>query len=684
MSKKAKKQNRKVNKAVENNPPVRLVRVDNNKKADNSIYHVNLQALKKHYPDIAAKIEKTSLNDRFVVAKVGSPAAYNLYSREGNFYYYNIDDPMEDVARQIKALNLKNVRLAVFLGMGLGYELMYYVQNEVKNQNTSYILVIEKEPEIFRAAIETFDLTAFITNSQFKLIVGMEEGDLYTSVREYLSQNNRYLLLKALKFIYHLSSLRLNKDYYIRAIQLLKDAGGQQLLHFGNDPWDSLRGIENMLVNLDEIISNPGINRLYNKFVGKPAIVVATGPSLNKNKHLLEGLENKALIVAADASLRVLIDMGIKPHLVTSLERDLPIAKLFEGFKKEAVEDVYMAACPVVRNEVYQAYPGPRIIVYRNFDHFKWLGIDRGILPIQLSSGNMAFKVAEALGCDPIILIGQDLAFSRDGRTHAYGTTYGEKQVSPGVQILNVPGNDGQPIGTTSTWYSFLRAYEMDLLNYSGTCINATEGGAYITGTSVMPFQEAIDKHIGDEFHPRNTIRESFTTFTLQNVEQDLQQVLKLTADTIKDLEQIIEYCRQGISSYEKYKDELESCLDNSVNMKSIRERLTAIERETVEPKESCRQLHHTFQLFFAHVFQSFAIKFEMEMIAIPEKYEDPDMARVEIILRQAEWYAVIGDLAAICLNSLRNSREMLQRNHPAVDNANSPEESTFSQEAVK
>lgn len=683
MGKKDKKQNRKVNRAVDNNPSVRLVRVDTNKKADNSIYHANMQALKIHYPELAIKIERTSRKDRFVISKVGSHATFNLYSRESNFYYYN-DNPMEDVSTQIKALNLKNARLAIFLGMGLGYELMYYVQNESKKQNTSYILVIEKDLEIFRAAIENFDLTGFITHPQFKLIVGQEEGDLYTSIREYLSENNRYFLLKALKFIYHPSSLRLNKDYYIRVIQLVKDAGSQQVLHFGNDPYDSLIGIENMLANLDEIISNPGIKLLYNKFAGKPAIVVATGPSLNKNKHLLKGLENKALIVAADASLRVLIDMGVKPHLVTSLERIMGTVKLLEGFEKQEVENVYLAACPVVRNEMYQSYPGPRIIVYRDFDHFKWLGIERGILKIQLSAGNMAFKVAEAMGCDPIILIGQDLAFSRDGRTHATGSVYGENQQLPPGEVFEVMGNDGESIMTNRNWYSFLRAYEMDILNYSGTCINATEGGAYITGTTIMPFQEAIAKHIREEFYPRNTIRESLTIFTPQNVEQDLQQVLKLTADTIKDLEQIIEYCRQGISSYEKYKDELESCLDGSTNMKSILKRLSTIEREIMEYKEKCRQLHHTFQLFFAHVFQSFAIKFEMEMIAVPEKHEDPDMARVEIILRQAEWYAIIGDLAAICLNSLLNSREMLQRNHPAVDNGRSREKSMFSQEAVK
>ncbi|MDD4679886.1 MAG: hypothetical protein PHP79_03210, partial [Clostridia bacterium] len=70
------------------------------------------------------------------------------------------------------------------------------------------------------------------------------------------------------------------------------------------------------------------------------------------------------------------------------------------------------------------------------------------------------------------------------------------------------------------------------------------------------------------------------------------------------------------------------------------------------------------------HVFQSFAIKFEMEMIAIPEKYDDLDMARVEIILHQAEWYAVIGDLAAICLDSLQRSQDMLQ-NHMTVQPLN-------------
>lgn len=87
-----------------------------------------------------------------------------------------------------------------------------------------------------------------------------------------------------------------------------------------------------MLANIKVILENPGINLLYNRFSEKPAIVVATGPSLNKNKHLLKGLEDKALIISVDASLKILMEMGVKPHLVTSLERVPQVANLIDGF----------------------------------------------------------------------------------------------------------------------------------------------------------------------------------------------------------------------------------------------------------------------------------------------------------------------------------------------------------------
>ena len=64
--------------------------------------------------------------------------------------------------------------------------------------------------------------------------------------------------------------------------------------------------------------------------------------------------------------------------------------------------------------ETYANFPGEKIIVFRKFATFEWLDIKKGILDIGPSAGNMAFKVLEYLGCDPIIMIGQDLAITDD------------------------------------------------------------------------------------------------------------------------------------------------------------------------------------------------------------------------------------------------------------------------------
>ncbi|MDD2621247.1 MAG: DUF115 domain-containing protein [Syntrophomonadaceae bacterium] len=660
MAKKARKKERKTRTPAFKETAPRIV-VNNESSSDNDLCRANMKALKKNYPELARQVGDTPLNNKFELSKKVPQIKQNLYSKEGNFYYYN-DNIDEDVADQIKALNLKNTRLAVFLGIGLGYELIYYMQSLAAIQNTNHILVIEKDMEIFKLALNSVNLVPVINNPGIRFIVGEKVSKIYARLRVYFAEKNRYVFVKAMKPIYHSSSLLLNKDYYLQVIKVLREAATHQIMFFGNDPYDSIIGIENMLANIKEITLNPGINLLFNKFKSKPAVVVSTGPSLNKNKHLLRGLEDKALIIAADASLKVLMDMNFKPHLVTSLERTSEVVDLFNGFSAAEVQDVYIAACPVVLNEVYQVYPGPRVIVYRNFDHFKWLGIDKGILDIQLSSGNMAFKIAAALGCNPIILIGQDLAFSRDGRTHAEGMIFGETdQISINEDKVTVMGNDGQLILTTPTWYSFLKGYEIDIAGYNGRCINSTEGGAFIQGAEVMPFQQSIDKYMKERFNPLEILKKYLSSFSTEEAKSDVMKTIELIDSTVQDMQDILLNCKKGLELCNRYQQKWVDILRNPENIKKLKNGvLKNIETEIMTPRINCQKMHNTFQLFFAHVYQSYLINHEIDNIAVPEKYDDINLARVEILLRQAESYAVIGDLANICLSSLVKARENL------------------------
>ncbi len=176
-----------------------------------------------------------------------------------------------------------------------------------------------------------------------------------------------------------------------------------------------------MLANVEVIAATAGVKDAFGAFRGMPAVVCATGPSLGAALPRLARLRDHALVIAVDASLAPMLAAGVRPHLVTCLERVAETAPFFRGLDPAAVADTWQVAVPVVVPEVYRAYPGPQALMYRTFAHFDLLDNDKGTLGCGTSSANMAFKLAEAFGCDPILLVGQDLCYGPDAQSHAHG-----------------------------------------------------------------------------------------------------------------------------------------------------------------------------------------------------------------------------------------------------------------------
>jgi len=618
-------------------------------------YRKNIAALREHYPMLAEQVERCVFTGRYrIEASARRDGTPNVFCEDGGFYYYDQNDPLLDTRRQLDELQLRNARLALCLGIGLGFQLTCFTDLFSQKVDTQAMIVIEKDLELFKLACCYNDFSELMANQRILFLIGLDQEQLYVPLKNTIKDRQWFLLLRTLKPFYHTTALRLAKDYYLSALRIVNQAAAHTVLDFGNCPEDSLIGIENMLANLSLIIRNPGINQLYDKFRGKPAIIASTGPSLNKNKHLLKGLEEKALLLCPDASLPILLDMGVRPHLVTSLERVIEVASFFENIPSEELEGTYLAACPVIRKESYDLFRGPKVIVYRNLDHFKWLGVEKGILDIKASSGNMAFKVADAMGCDPIILIGQDLAFERDGTTHAAGNIFGEKEELHLVDLIEVPGNDGLPVPTNPTFFSFLKGYEVDVAAYKGTCINATEGGAYILGTKVMPFQEAIDSYLNEDFYPLDKLREYLIPPDEDSVQKTAEEVIANMERTEAELARIAQICQDGLNYLEGVAQDFP---------KASLIKAQEVLKKTMDMKENCRQDFHTFQLFFTHVVQSFAIGFEMSLQTIPETHRQPIAIIMETALAHREWFQGIGRLAKVCQATLQKYRELLYFN---------------------
>ncbi len=465
----------------------------------------NLEVLAARDPELAKAIAHLRPETYELVpsAKPGVPNL--LHRRPGRppLLHYDPNDPLTHSSSFLRGMEPERAHILVLLGVGLGYGLSQLSRVLDSPKSPRKLFVVEKDPECFRMALQVCDLNGVLASPSVELLVGVPQESLFIRLAQALWPE--MLHAKALKFLPWPGALASDPDYYLGVRKAVSEAISTWMGSLGNDPFDTLVAYDHFLRNSLEVMAGPRLSRIKDLFPGRPAVVVASGPSLNKNVHLLKLVEDRAVILSVDASWRILKGLGIRPHMVTSVERTPGTHRFVEGLDKDA-QCVY-AMVSFIFPETLASYKGPRVFVNRAYNFFHLLGMGEDCLAMGNSTAHMAFKIAAYMGCDPIILIGQDLAFDSSGLTHAQGCVHGEKQTFfHDDKALEVPGNVEPTVKTCSTWFKFLKQYEQHLSEYQGTCINATEGGARICGTLVMSFSEAIELHCRDPFGPREVL----------------------------------------------------------------------------------------------------------------------------------------------------------------------------------
>jgi hypothetical protein len=124
---------------------------------------------------------------------------------------------------------------------------------------------------------------------------------------------------------------------------------------------------------------------------------------------------------------------------------------------------------------------------------------------------HLAYYLAEHVGCDPIIFVGQDLGFT-DGLCYVPGTSYEDvwrpelsrfctmemKQWDQIVRerfiLRRISDYQGRPMYTEERLFSYLQQFERDFLKTRTRIIDASEGGAAKAGSTPMPLAEARDR----------------------------------------------------------------------------------------------------------------------------------------------------------------------------------------------
>ena len=228
-----------------------------------------------------------------------------------------------------------------------------------------------------------------------------------------------------------------------------------------------------------------------------PVIIVAAGPSLDKNIEELKRAKGHCLIFAVDTAMKYLLAHDIMPDLGITIEPIKPMAN-YEDPRCFEVPHVFDCES----NPEIVSKNSARKFIYNCRDYVKRLLLALGKnVPNDIASGGSvataAFAICYQLGMRRIIMIGQDLAYQGEA-THAGGVE--SKGINNNIGYELIEGIDGSKVRTRSDWLAYLRWFEnaialMKDMGKDMEVIDATEGGALIHGSKVMTLAEAIDEY---------------------------------------------------------------------------------------------------------------------------------------------------------------------------------------------
>jgi hypothetical protein len=178
--------------------------------------------------------------------------------------------------------------------------------------------------------------------------------------------------------------------------------------------------VRNLLQNLRWYAFCPGVAELAGSMRGRAAVVVSAGPSLARNIELLgkPGVRDRVVIIAVQTVLKTLLEKGIRPHFVTALDYHEISRRFYEGLTREDVEGVTLVVEPKANPAILEAFPGEircagdDVLERVLGESLAKESGDKGRIQPGATVAHLSYYLGRHLGCDPVILIGQDLGFT--------------------------------------------------------------------------------------------------------------------------------------------------------------------------------------------------------------------------------------------------------------------------------
>lgn len=397
--------------------------------------------------------------------------AYTMAGQDekGLYYYHSNVSPVQEATEFARYYYQLGSEEYVIWGLALGY----HVRELMKMDDGIRLTVYESDLDVIYHCMQAVDMSGVITNTHFHLVYDSDFQKIINAL-ENITEN----------FILHYPSLRHIQNSRIREqmeMFFIRDSGKRNAaVLFDNNSRENFKCFDGY------------VDELKPQFEGKDVVIVAAGPSLDKNVEQLRNRKDNVVILAVETVFRKLINAGIEPDYMIVTDANPRIYGHISGLEQQQIPMLYLATA---YKGFAMRYQGPKYLICQN-------GYDKAEDFAKAHNWNLyetggsvsttALDVCIRFGAKSVAFIGLDLAYT-DGHAHATGTA---ARNATGVEEMEqVPSVEGGTVPTSKLFLIYKKWIEKRVkqTDVNMPIYDATEGGAVVEGLVTTTLQNYLD-----------------------------------------------------------------------------------------------------------------------------------------------------------------------------------------------
>ncbi|EAJ8122568.1 motility associated factor glycosyltransferase family protein [Campylobacter jejuni] len=463
----------------------------------------------------------------------------NIFDKTHNvFMYENLEEELNFFYQSILE---KTPRYPFVCIYGIGNALL--IKNLVKHYK--HLFVFESEIELFILALSTIDLSEELCSGKIYL-VDVEEEKVNIQLSILFDQKDMFEYLS----LYEIFMNSYYKKYFIDKITKINDIIYDHInfviRNLNPNSMVALTCYDNFIQNIPIMLKNIPFQKIIqerkNQF--QNCIVVGAGPSLAKQIPLLKKYQENFVIFCADGAFPLLYENDIIPDYVLNLDLEEYPLEFFKDVEQDKLKSTLFILAqnthPYVARMINNKNLHSCIVLNKNLVYQKMNFFNFGYLEVGTHVGHMCYTLALALEFKNIIIIGQDLAYNKDGDSHfknfALGSTVDVSLKLPSMKVVAY-GGKGEVV-THIGWNDYRKKLELLFLNNIQTNFyNATEGGVRIACTKELSFKECCLKFASC----KKKILSIPKSFTLNRSDKLFKKILEILNQDLKTIDQVLE-----------------------------------------------------------------------------------------------------------------------------------------------